>query len=233
MHLLVCAAMSHELSKDDLRRPDEFVGFFESKIYQFEARKKQIFWGLIVILIVVGIGLYIQSARTGNDQVAARSYAKVLEKLPTPSQDTVDWKTFLTEIDGFIKDHPNSSMTPSAFLYKGKAQYSLKLYTEALASYQTAATKLKVPYLYLAREGEAITQMQLEHWPEAKTIWTDLIAKEDNPIKDFHMYNLALVQEQAGEKAQSIETLQKLLKDFPESKYAESAKLKVPTKVQQ
>ena len=221
--------MSQELSKQDLRKPDEFVGFFESKIHQFENRKKQIFWALIIVLIGLGVGFFIQSTRTSENQVAANSFAKVMEKLPSNlSKTTGDWGAFLTEMDAFLAQYPKTSFTPSAFLYKGKAQFTLKQYPEALASYQTAASKLKAPYNYLAREGEAMTQMQLEKWAEAKTIWTDISAKEDNPLRDYHLFNLALVQDQLDDHVGAAATREKIAKDFPTSQYADKTKLKTP-----
>ncbi|MEZ4845796.1 MAG: hypothetical protein R2877_02175 [Bdellovibrionota bacterium] len=103
-------------------------------------------------------------------------------------------------------------MTPSAQLFKGKALFSLKQYPEALTAYQVAAKKLKAPYAYVAMEGEAITQMQLEKWSEALTIWENLTDKKDNPLRDFHLYNLALVQDQLGQKAEAAMTREMLAK---------------------
>jgi predicted negative regulator of RcsB-dependent stress response len=229
----LCAAMS-QVSKEDLRRPDEFVGFFESKIHQFENKKKQIFWALLIVLVVVGSGLIYQSKRFGNNQTAAIAFDLVMEKLPSNmSKSSGDWQTFLTGVDMFIRDYPRSSMTPSAYLYKGKAHFSLAQYDQALKAYQTSASKLKSPYVYLAKEGVAITQMQLEKWADALTVWTAISAKEDNPLRDFHMYNMALVQDQLGNDKEAAVTREKLVKDFPESTYAESVKLNQPAVVAQ
>lgn len=228
----LCPAMS-QVSKEELRRPDEFVGFFESKIVQLESKKTQIFWTFLIALIAVGGVFFYQSTRQGNNQAAAKVFDQVMEKLPSDmSKSSGDWQTFLTELDAFISAHPKSSMTPSAYLYKGKAHFSLKQYDEALKAYQTSASKLKAPYVYLAQEGEAITQMQLEKWGEALTIWTSLSAKEDNPLRDFHMYNMALVQDQLGNGTEATVTREKLAKDFPESTYADSVKLKQPSLTQ-
>lgn len=219
--------MSHELTKQELKKPDEFVGFFENKVLQFENRKKQIFWSLIVLLAAVGVGFFIQHTKHKGNKIAADSFAIVMEKLPSNlSKETGDWQTFLTELDAFLGKYSNSSFAPSAYLYKGKAQFSLKQYSEALASYQTAASKLSGSYKYLALEGVAITQMQLEKWEDAKIIWTDLSTKEDNPIRDYHLYNLALVQEQLGDKAGALATRDKITQDFPSSAYSDKSKLK-------
>jgi len=221
--------MSHA-PKEDLRRPDEFVGFFESKIIQFENKKKQIFWSFLVILVVIGAGFFYRAKYHGSNQVAAVSFDHAMEKLPSNLSNTSgDWEAFLTEIDGFIKEHPKSSMTPSAFLYKGKAHFSLKQYDQALSAYKTASSGLSAPYIYLAQEGEAITLMQLEKWDESLKIWNQISAKEDNPLRDFHLYNKALVQDQLGNKTEATVTRETLAKDFPESSYAEVSKLKQPT----
>ena len=172
---------------------------------------------------------FVQSKKSGTDRLAADDFAKTMEKLPQSfSQGSGDWQGFLTNLDDFLKAHPQSSFTPSAYLFKAKAQFSLKKYEDALASYQLAAKKMKSPYSYLAQEGEAITQMQLEHWEQAKTIWTELAAKQDNPLRDFHLFNLALVQEQLNNHDQAMETYKKIVDEFPTSQYAETAKVKNP-----
>ncbi len=222
--------MSQEFSKheiQELRKPDEFVGFFQTQMNNLENRKKQIFWGLILTLVAIGIGFFYQSTRQGANEIAATAFEKVMEKLPSNlSQSTGDWDVFLTEVNSFIEKYPNTSLTPSAYLYKGKALFSLKKYPESLSAYQTASGKMKAPFSYLAMEGEAITHMQLEKWNEALAIWKTLSDKQDNPLRDFHLYNLALVQDQLGQKAESLITRETIAKDFPSSAYANTAELK-------
>lgn len=225
----LCPAMSKELSKEDLRRPDEFVGFFESNLHQFENRKKQIFTIVVVVLIAFGLFFFIQSKKNGANQAAANDFAKVMEKLPQSfSQSTEDWNGIDTALTEFLKNHPNTSFSPAAYLYKGKAAYSLKKYDEALAAYQNAKNNTSAPYVYLAQEGEAITHMQLEHWDQAKAIWTSLVSRKDNPLKDFHLYNLALIQEQMGNQDEAMATYKRIIEEFPTSTYAETAKIKNP-----
>jgi tetratricopeptide (TPR) repeat protein len=222
--------MASEFSKheiQELRKPDEFVGFFQTKINQLENRRKEIFWGLLLSLIAIGLGFFYQSSKHGTNQVAAGEFEKVMEKLPSNlSQDTGDWNAFLTEVNSFIEKNPNTSITPSAHLYKGKALFSLKQYPEALTAYQKAASEMKAPYSYLAMEGEAITQMQLEKWTEASAVWKKLVDKKDNPLRDFHLYNLALVQDQLGQAAEATITREMIAKDFPSSAYANTSELK-------
>ena len=222
-------AMSRELSKEDLRRPDEFVGFFESNLHQFENRKKQIFTIVVIVLIAFGGFFFVQSKKTATNQAAANDFAKAMEKLPQSfSQATGDWNGFNASLDEFLKTHPNTSFTPSAYLYKGKAAFSLKKYDEALSAYQTAKKDLSAPYVYLAQEGEAIVLMQQEKWDQSKAIWTSLVDKKDNPLKDFHLYNLALVQEQMGNHEDSLNTYKRIIDEFPSSTYADTAKIKNP-----
>ena len=203
-----------------MRKPDEFVGFFQSKVQQLENRKREIYWVLILTLIAGAVVFFYQHSRQGTNQLAAVEFEKVMEKLPSNlSQETGDWNSFLTEANAFIQKNPDSSMTPSAYLFKGKALFSLKQYPEALTAYQTAAKKLKAPYSYVAMEGEAITQMQLEKWLGAQTVWENLVDKKDNPLRDFHLYNLALVQDQLGQTVEATMTRETLAKDFPSSSY--------------
>jgi tetratricopeptide (TPR) repeat protein len=222
--------MSQEFSKheiQELRKPDEFVGFFQPQMNNLENRKKQIFWVLILALIALGIGFFYQSTKQGANQIAATAFEKVMEKLPSNlSQSTGDWDVFLTEVNSFIEKYPNTSLTASAYLYKGKALFSLKKYPESLSAYKTASGKMKAPFSYLAMEGEGITQMQLEKWNEASIIWKNLVDKKDNPLRDFHLYNLALVQDQLGQNAESLITRETIAKDFPSSTYANTAELK-------
>lgn len=220
--------MLPESSKKALRQPDEIVGFFEKRLYQFENRKKHIFSGLIILLVIVGISFFVQAILSGKNQKAAHEFSKVMEKLPSNlSQETGDWKSFLDEDNKFIAQYKRSSILPIAYFFKAKAEYSLKQYPEALASYQTASKKMRPPYQYLALEGEAISHMELQHWDQALTVWQSLSTKKDNPLRDFHLYNLALVQEQLGNSDQAQQTYKTLQQDFPESSYIETAKLKL------
>lgn len=219
-----------KVSKEDLRKPDEFVGFFENKINQFESKRKQIVWAVVIVLLSVGVGFFFRTKFHKDNQIAAVSFAHVMEKLPSNlSKAGGDWQTFLTDMDTFIRDYPRSSMTPSAYLYKAKAHFTLKQYDQAYNAYKVAVSDLKAPYVYLALEGEAITLMQLEKWGEALTIWMQITAKEDNPLRDFHLYNLAIVQDQLGSHTEATITREKLAKDFPDSPYAEVSKLKQPS----
>ena len=197
--------MSPEITKQEfknLKKPDEFVGFFQNHFYQMDRYRKHIAIGLVVVLVLIGAGFSIQALRIRNDQSNANDFAKALEKLPVAtSKDATSWKTFLDQIDQYITKHSNAMNIPIATLYKAKAQFSLKQYDQALASYKVADEKLSAPYQYLAQEGEGMTQMELTHWDQAATIWKQLSEKTDNPLRDFHLYNLALVQEQLGQNS--------------------------------
>lgn len=217
--------MSPEITRPPLQKSDQFIGFFQKRLYQLESRKKQIFWILIAIVVAGLIIFGIQTFQMTRNKSLANDFSKVMDKLPTNySQDTGNWTTFLTEVDAFIKNHPRSTFVPVLNLYKGKAQFSLKQYDQALGSYQTAKKDLQPPYQYLAAEGEGITQMQLEHWNESLAIWLSLADKKDDPVQDFHLYNLALVQVQLGQHDIAEKTFERLEKDYPNSSYTTFAK---------
>lgn len=224
--------MAQELTKSRASKSDQFIGFFQNRLYQLESRKKQIFWTLVVIFSALAVLFGVQTFQTTRNKALADEFAKVMDKLPSNfSQDTGNWTSFLGEIDTFIKAHPKSSFVPVLQFYRGKAQFSLKQYDQALVSYQTAKKNLNPPYQYLALEGEAISQMQLEHWNESLAIWQLLAEKKDDPVQDFHLYNLALVQQQLGQHEQSDGTFERLEKDYPNSSYATFAKNRSKTDV--
>lgn len=222
--------MPPELTTPQLQKSDQFIGFFQNRLYQLESRKKQIFWILVVMIAAALIFFGVQTFQMTRNKSLADDFSKVMDKLPTNySQDTGSWTTFLTEVDTFIKNHPRSTFVPILNVYKGKAQFSLKQYDQALSSYQSAKKDLKPPYQYLAAEGEGITQMQLEHWNESLAIWQSLANAKDDPVQDFHLYNLALVQEQLAQHELSEKTYDRLEKDFPNSSYTTFAKNRLKT----
>ncbi|MEZ4845795.1 MAG: hypothetical protein R2877_02170 [Bdellovibrionota bacterium] len=99
--------MSREFSKheiQEMRKPDEFVGFFQSKVQQLENRKTEIYWVLLLTLIAGAVVFFYQHSRHGSNQIAAVDFEKAMEKLPSNlSQETGDWNSFLTEINTFIQ----------------------------------------------------------------------------------------------------------------------------------
>jgi predicted negative regulator of RcsB-dependent stress response len=220
--------MAHEFSKEELRRPDEFVSFFQSIILKLEKNKSTFLISLVMLLVAAGGYIGWKSYQSSVDKTAAIDFEVLMEKIPTAtSTQETEWKTFLDQLNVFIEKHGKTSMGASAYLYKGKTLFTLKQYDEAIKSYQVASKKLSGPYVYLAQEGEALSQMQLGKWNEAEKILKFLSEKQNNPIRDFHLYNLALVQDEMGSKDLAMQTYEKIIKDFPDSTYVEKAKAHV------
>ena len=211
--------MSDATLEKELKKPDEFVGFF-GKIAQnllAHSRKVLVFTSIAFTVGVFALGIW-QWRKTQNLK-AANDLSEILKAYPSLYQThdfpKASWEDLLKKLDEFSMTHSSSSLTAVAGLHRAQILMKLGRFEEALAQYDKVSRRLSGPYGAIAKEGMAYALVEQKKWAEAEKIWKELSERSDNPMAADHLWNLAQVQESEGAKERAIETYQRFETKFP------------------
>lgn len=223
--------MSANLSEKELKKPDEFVGFFSRLAQYIKDHASTVTWFLAGLLVVgLGTAAWLSVASMKNAKAADELNA-ILGEYPSmyseKSFTSDSWKGLLERLSSFRKTHAGSSLADAAGLYQAHVHMKLTQYAEAETLYRRLETKLRKPYSYLAYEGEAESLLEQKKYPEAEKIWRYLSEANDNPMQAKHLWSLAMTLEFKNARSEALKVLQDLEAKFPNSPLANRAKSKI------
>lgn len=218
--------MAKAISKEELKQPDSFVRFFEQLAKWSKINAKSIWFVVLGLAVVIGIVLMNQHKTKKLNADAANAFAAIVEA--QPAQDAApteeDWQSYQDTISEFFTNYGDSSMAPMMKLHQAKAFLYQKKYQEAVQSYAEAQKQLIHPYNLLAREGQAVGYQFLTQYEKSLGVWKDLVALEDNPFKDYHLWNFGLNLEKLGKSEDAIAIYTQIEQEHQDSLYVTKAK---------
>ncbi|MCB1198848.1 MAG: tetratricopeptide repeat protein [Deltaproteobacteria bacterium] len=215
------------ISKEELKQPDSFQRFFDRLAIWAKKNAKNLWIGLIVCGLAVTAVLVQNQKNKRMNQEAANAYIKVIESLPLDTEQPSEeaWNKFADATENYIDQYKSSTMAPLMMMHRAKALLHTKKYEEATKVYQNAQTRLAFPYNLMAQEGEALSYQFQEKYDQSLSIWQKLVAKEDNPFKDYHLWNLGLNLEKTGKPADAMQVYDQIIADFADSAFLAKAKM--------
>ncbi len=230
--------MDKRLTKEELKRPDEFVTFMDRLATFVSGHAQSIGLGVLIIFISTGSFLVFSSWKNKKNLAAADALTVILKNYPVDEVNNnveegakgskpISWDKFITEVDHFLKDHRGTSVARSALLYKAKALMKTGNFESAHKVYEELYPNLSKPYTYLAKEGQALSLMERKKWVEAEKIWTDLSKGEDNPFRAYHLWNLGLTQEGASKVEEAVKTYRDFESRFPNAALLEKVRARL------
>lgn len=180
-----------------------------------------------------------ESYRLKNDPKQAISfYEELIETFPdNVLAETAAWsrllalqatqnKNFATEVDAFLKTYPNSPHLALARLMRADLNYQEKKYQEAAVLYEKIIPEVqKLPEatlanIYLRWARAAFMQRKFDVATKALNIFIQKFEK--NPERANSLWLLAECQNELKQPKESLQTLQKLLAEFPAFEKRES-----------
>ena len=185
----------------------------------------------VVVIAAIAFGLwYWQSAEA---QRAASTYAAALAQLSAARNRAAPAEArgaAIKALEGALQQYPSAPMAPHAAFELGGLRYLDREYAKARSAYEIAVARAEAPTLRtLARLGVAAT------W-EAERDYAKAIASYEAALatltpKDFQyeeaLIDLGRVQELAGRKDDAIQTYRRLLKEVPNTRRAEDARVRL------
>lgn len=224
------AVMNEPSLHQQLRQPDEFVGFFGGLLQWVNRNLRSVLIGTVVVLVAIGSGVAFRYWKQGKNAAAADELNEILKAYPSvyaaKGFPASSWDDLLKKLESFQSAHGGASLSSVAGLYRGHILMTLGRYDDAATQYGAVASRLDAPYDAIAREGVARALVELKKWDEAEKAWKSLADEKDNPLAADHLWNLALTQESKGAKADALATYQRFETKFPSAPQIEKVRQK-------
>lgn len=191
---------------------------------------------VLVAAVVVGLVLVLGGGWFGysawlqrGSAVWADALTKVQASLSAQATPEVR-ETAARQLEGALQQYPSSPMAAQGAYELGNLRYASRQYPQARAAYEIAAAKAGRGTIgTLARAGIGYTWEAERNF--AKAAETYRAAVDGLKLQDFFyeelLFDLARVQEQAGQKNEAIETYRRLVKELPRTARAEEARARL------
>jgi TolA-binding protein len=189
----------------------------------------------VAVVVAVAVGGYLwlrqQEDRAAEDLfhegMRIYSQSSPVAPLPRPEQLQKSVETFRK----VLAEYPRSSAAPQAAYMLGNALSDLKDWTGAVKAYEDFLTRYRdrkalVPLVYQRLAFAQLSQGRLDD--AVKTLET--LTKMPGALnKDRALYELAKIDEILNRPEGALARYQELIKDHPQSPYAEEASVRVKT----
>lgn len=191
----------------------------------------------VVVAVVVVAGLLtagILSYRSNQEQAAQALFAEAMEVYHAPlteaeSAVTGDegrtftsaeerYQTALEAFEEVIAEHEDTNAGRQARYYAGLCLTALERHDEAIERFESVRQGERDLVYYLATQSLAGAKARNGEAAEAVEVYRQLVGDPGNPLpKDRHLYDMARLQEGAGQLEEAHQTYERLLEEFPDS----------------
>ena len=212
-----------------------------------ESRRRDLLWGIIVVLaLLASVGAYAswQQFRTGRATELLASALAIYEAPVVPVQEPAPGSpapvpqpgTYRTEqakleaaLPKFLETadrYPSSDAGVTARYHAAGILATLGRYAEAEQRYQEVLTRAgSTLYGRTARLGLANAQVAQKKYDNAITIYTELSRDQNSQMPvDGVLMQLGQACLKAGRKEEAVRAFTRVKDEFPESMYAEDAR---------
>jgi tetratricopeptide (TPR) repeat protein len=230
----ICAAVT-ELSRKDLKRPDEFITLTHRAwaFLQDNARYAVLVGaGAGTILAVVAAWTYFSDKRAGGataelGQILDR-YARPIVVGPAPDGGTAEPEfrslkercdAVLSDLDKLTKDYAGSPVAGAGALLRASCLLDAGRDDDAIKAYRAylGAADGSDPYRFLAHEGLGYAYEHQRKWKEATDEFRGM-APEGSSYRDRAMWHEARLLERQGRKDEARALYGQILEKFPSTR---------------
>ncbi len=217
----------HELKQND------FLVWMENTLEWFSENKRQVYTGLgigVAVAIVLGGAYYYVNHRQSNAQQVLNEalelyHGRIQESTVVQSTTGEEFKTreeryqkSLEAFENVIGQYSGSSQGRQARYYAALCHKGLEQYEDAEKLLTEVAGGGQDLLHYLGSQALASVKTAAEDYGGAADVYRRLVEDTNNPLpKDILLFNLALVNEQAGNLEEAKNDYERVLEEFPDS----------------
>lgn len=205
----------------------------ENTFEWFSENQRQVYTGLgigVAAAILLGGAYYYVNHRQSNAQEALNEaldiyHARIQESAVVQSTTGEEFKTTeeryqkaLEAFENVIAEYSSTSQGRHARYYAALCHQGLEQYEDAEKLLAEVAGGGQDLLHYLGNQALATVKTATEDYSGAADVYRRLVEDTANPLpKDVLLFNLAMVNEQAGNLEEARKDYERLLKEFPDS----------------
>ena len=217
----------HELKQND------FLVWMENTFEWISENRRQLYTGLgigVAAAVLLGGAYYYVNYRQSNAQHVLNEalelyHGRIQESAVVQSTTGAEFKTIeeryqksLEAFENVIDQYSRTSQGRHARYYAALCHKGLGQYEDAEKLLSEVAAGDHDLLHYLGTQALATVKTAAEDYGGAADVYRRLVEDTNNPLpKDILLFNLAMVNEQAGNLEEAQKDYERVLKEFPDS----------------